>query len=72
MISATPMQAIRTAVELSARYITDRKLPDRPSTSLTNRVRAQSLLSPSKRKKTIGVKMWRLLSPRSPVFRQRR
>jgi len=49
-------QAIRTAVELSARYIGDRKLPDSAIDVIDESGAAQSLLSPSKRKKTIGVK----------------
>ncbi len=43
-------------MELSARYIGDRKLPDSAIDVIDESVRAQSLLSPSKRKKTIGVK----------------
>ena len=49
-------QAIRTAVELSARYIGDRKLPDSAIDVIDETGAAQSLLSPSKRKKTVGVK----------------
>tara|TARA_R110002110_G_scaffold414147_1_gene643262 strand:+ start:123585 stop:125957 length:2373 start_codon:yes stop_codon:yes gene_type:complete len=49
-------QAIRTAVELSARYINDRKLPDSAIDVIDETGAAQSLLSPSKRKKTVGVK----------------
>ena len=49
-------QAIRTAVELSARYISDRKLPDSAIDVIDETGAAQSLLSPSKRKKTVGVK----------------
>ena len=49
-------QAIRTAVELSARYINDRKLPDSAIDVIDETGAAQALLSPSKRKKTVGVK----------------
>lgn len=49
-------QAIRTAVELSARYISDRKLPDSAIDVIDETGAAQALLSPSKRKKTVGVK----------------
>ncbi|MBS28432.1 MAG: ATP-dependent Clp protease ATP-binding subunit ClpA [Alphaproteobacteria bacterium] len=49
-------QAIRTAVELSARYVGDRKLPDSAIDVIDETGAAQSLLSPSKRKKTVGVK----------------
>ena len=49
-------QAIRTAVELSARYINDRKLPDSAIDVIDETGAAQSLLPPSKRKKTVGVK----------------
>jgi ATP-dependent Clp protease ATP-binding subunit ClpA len=49
-------QAIRTAVELSSRYINDRKLPDSAIDVIDETGAAQSLVSPSKRKKTVGVK----------------
>jgi ATP-dependent Clp protease ATP-binding subunit ClpA len=49
-------QAIRTAVELSARYIGDRKLPDSAIDVIDEVGAAQKLLAPSKRKKTVGVK----------------
>jgi ATP-dependent Clp protease ATP-binding subunit ClpA len=49
-------QAIRTAVELSARYINDRKLPDSAIDVIDETGAAQSLVTPSKRKKTVGVK----------------
>lgn len=48
--------AIRTAVELADRYITDRKLPDKAIDVIDETGAAQALLAPSKRKKTIGVK----------------
>ena len=48
--------AIRTAVELSARYINDRKLPDKAIDVIDEVGAAQMLLPESKRKKTIGVK----------------
>ena len=49
-------QAIRTAVELSARYIGDRKLPDSAIDVIDEVGAAQTLLPPSRRKKTVGVK----------------
>jgi len=49
-------EAIRTAVELSARYIGDRKLPDK-AIDVIDEVGASLMLLPeSKRRKTIGVK----------------
>ncbi|NNG05457.1 MAG: ATP-dependent Clp protease ATP-binding subunit ClpA [Inquilinus sp.] len=50
------VEAIRTAVELSARYIGDRKLPDKAIDVIDEVGAAQMLLPPSKRKKTISVK----------------
>ena len=49
-------EAIKTAVELSDRYISDRKLPDKAIDVLDETGAAQMLAAPSKRKKTIGVK----------------
>ena len=48
--------AIRTAVELSARYINDRKLPDKAIDVIDEAGAAQHLIAESKRRKTIGVK----------------
>ena len=48
--------AIKTAVELAARYITDRKLPDKAIDVIDEAGAAQRLLPESKRRKTIGVK----------------
>ncbi|KGM32075.1 ATP-dependent Clp protease ATP-binding subunit ClpA [Inquilinus limosus] len=48
--------AIRTAVELSARYIGDRKLPDKAIDVIDEAGAAQMLLPPSRRKKTIGMR----------------
>ncbi|MBR9762472.1 MAG: ATP-dependent Clp protease ATP-binding subunit ClpA [Rhodobacteraceae bacterium] len=48
--------AVKTAVELSARYINDRKLPDKAIDVIDEAGAAQHLLSESKRRKTIGVK----------------
>ena len=48
--------AIKTAVELSARYINDRKLPDKAIDVIDEAGAAQHLLPDSKRRKTIGVK----------------
>lgn len=50
------LEAIKTAVELSDRYISDRKLPDKAIDVIDETGAAQMLLPPSKRKKTIGVK----------------
>ncbi|MEX0583549.1 MAG: AAA family ATPase, partial [Sneathiella sp.] len=49
-------EAIRSAVELSARYINDRKLPDKAIDVIDEVGAAQMLKAASKRKKTIGVK----------------
>ncbi|PHQ69511.1 MAG: ATP-dependent Clp protease ATP-binding subunit ClpA [Sneathiella sp.] len=49
-------EAIKTAVELSARYIHDRKLPDKAIDVIDEVGAAQMLKPESKRKKTIGVK----------------
>ncbi|MEM9796808.1 MAG: ATP-dependent Clp protease ATP-binding subunit ClpA [Pseudomonadota bacterium] len=48
--------AIKTAVELSARYINDRKLPDKAIDVIDEAGAAQALVTESKRRKTIGVK----------------
>ncbi|WP_137699820.1 ATP-dependent Clp protease ATP-binding subunit ClpA [Marimonas lutisalis] len=48
--------AIKTAVELSARYINDRKLPDKAIDVIDEAGAAQHLLAASKRRKSIGVK----------------
>ena len=48
--------AIKTAVELAARYINDRKLPDKAIDVIDEAGAAQHLVSESKRRKTIGVK----------------
>jgi ATP-dependent Clp protease ATP-binding subunit ClpA len=49
-------EAIRTAVELSARYIHDRKLPDKAIDVIDEAGAAQHLVAESKRRKTIGAK----------------
>src|SRR6201984_362566 len=49
-------EAIKAAVELSARYIHDRKLPDKAIDVIDKSGAAQSLLPESRRKKTIGIK----------------
>ncbi|MEM1400156.1 MAG: AAA family ATPase, partial [Pseudomonadota bacterium] len=49
-------EALRSAVELAARYINDRKLPDKAIDVIDEVGAAQMLLPPSKRKKKIGVK----------------
>ena len=48
--------AIKTAVELSARYINDRKLPDKAIDVIDEAGAAQHLIAESKRRKTIGAK----------------
>jgi len=48
--------AIKTAVELSARYINDRKLPDKAIDVIDEAGAAQALVPESKRRKTIGTK----------------
>ncbi len=47
--------SLRCAAELSARYITDRHLPDKAIDVIDEAGAAARLLPPSKRKKTIGV-----------------
>ena len=49
-------EAIKTAVELSAKYINDRKLPDKAIDVLDETGASQMLLPESRRRKTIGVK----------------
>ena len=49
-------EAIRAAVELSAKYITDRKLPDKAIDVIDEAGASQMLLSENKRKKVIGIK----------------
>ncbi len=48
--------AIKTSVELSARYINDRKLPDKAIDVIDEAGAAQHLVVAAKRRKTIGVK----------------
>ncbi len=48
--------AIKAAVELSARYIHDRKLPDKAIDVIDETGAAQMLVPEGKRKKTIGIK----------------
>ncbi|KPA20983.1 ATP-dependent Clp protease ATP-binding subunit ClpA [Shimia sp. SK013] len=48
--------AIKTSVELAARYINDRKLPDKAIDVIDEAGAAQHLVAASKRRKTIGVK----------------
>ncbi len=47
-------QALRSAAELSARYIGDRHLPDKAIDVIDEAGASQQLLPPAKRKKTIG------------------
>jgi len=49
-------EAVKAAVELSARYINDRKLPDKAIDVIDETGASQMLLPENKRKKTIGVK----------------
>jgi ATP-dependent Clp protease ATP-binding subunit ClpA len=49
-------EAIKAAVELAAKYINDRKLPDKAIDVIDEVGASQMLLPESKRKKTIGVK----------------
>ncbi len=49
-------EAIKAAVELSARYINDRKLPDKAIDVVDETGASQKLLPEAKRKKTIGIK----------------
>ncbi|AML50083.1 MULTISPECIES: ATP-dependent Clp protease ATP-binding subunit ClpA [Falsihalocynthiibacter] len=48
--------AIKTAVELSSRYMADRKLPDKAIDVIDEAGAAQHLIPESRRRKTIGVK----------------
>jgi len=48
--------ALKTAVDLSARYINDRKLPDKAIDVIDEAAAAQNLLPPSRRKATVGQK----------------
>ena len=50
-------EAVKAAVELSARYIHDRKLPDKAIDVIDETGASQMLLPESRRKKTIGVKV---------------
>src|SRR5258706_2608795 len=49
-------EAVKAAVELSARYIHDRKLPDKAIDVIDESGAAQMLLPEGRRKKTIGIK----------------
>jgi ATP-dependent Clp protease ATP-binding subunit ClpA len=49
-------EALRVAVELSAKYITDRKLPDKAIDVIDEAGAGQMLLPESRRKKVLGVK----------------
>ncbi|WP_300583412.1 ATP-dependent Clp protease ATP-binding subunit ClpA [Marivita sp.] len=49
-------EAIKTAVELSARYINDRKLPDKAIDVIDEAGAAQHLVAESKRRKSLGAK----------------
>jgi ATP-dependent Clp protease ATP-binding subunit ClpA len=64
-------EAIKAAVELSARYIHDRKLPDKAIDVIDEVGAAQMLLPENKRKKTIGIKEIEATSPPWRAFRRR-
>ena len=49
-------EAVKAAVELSARYIHDRKLPDKAIDVIDETGASQMLVPEAKRKKTIGIK----------------
>jgi ATP-dependent Clp protease ATP-binding subunit ClpA len=49
-------EAVRAAVELSARFIHDRKLPDKAIDVIDETGASQMLVAEAKRKKTIGIK----------------
>ncbi|TIY04309.1 MAG: AAA family ATPase, partial [Mesorhizobium sp.] len=49
-------EAIKASVELSARYINDRKLPDKAIDVIDETGASQMLVPEAKRKKTIGIK----------------
>ena len=49
-------ESLRAAVELSSRYIGDRKLPDKAIDVIDEVGASQMLVPPSRRKKTLGVK----------------
>src|ERR1700723_3128957 len=49
-------EALKAAVDLSARYITDRKLPDKAIDIIDEAGASQMLLPETRRKKTIGIK----------------
>ena len=49
-------EAVKAAVELSARYIHDRKLPDKAIDVIDETGASQMLVAEAKRKKTIGIK----------------
>ena len=48
--------ALKTAVDLAARYINDRKLPDKAIDVIDEAAAAQKLIPPSRRRQTIGQK----------------
>jgi hypothetical protein len=64
--------AIKSAVELAARYINDRKLPDSAIDVIDEAGAAQHLVSDSKRKKVWARKRSRPWWPRSPASRRKR
>ncbi len=49
-------QALQTAVDLSVKYLHDKKLPDKAIDVIDETGASQMLLPPSKRRKTVGVK----------------
>ena len=65
-------EAIRAAVELSARYIGDRKLPDKAIDVIDEAGASQMLLPPEKRKTMIDINDVEATSPRLRAFRRNR
>ena len=64
-------EAIRSAVELSARYIGDRKLPDKAIDIIDEVGAAQMLVPECAARRPSRSRMWRRWSPRSPASRRR-
>ena len=65
-------EAIKAAVDLSARYIHDRKLPDKAIDVIDEAGAAQMLVPSSRRKRPSARKESRRWWPRSPAFRRSR
>jgi ATP-dependent Clp protease ATP-binding subunit ClpA len=65
-------KALEVAAELAERYINERFLPDKAIDVIDEAGAYQRLLSPSKRKKTIGVTEIEEIVARLPAFRRNR